>query len=70
METNEAADVGAHGREVPVTPVVAVLIILTSGMGVFSAMSATGKGIGVLGVILSVAVIALVALPGARRTHS
>ncbi len=52
--------------------VVAALILPVSGMQMLGATSATGKGVGALGLILSIAVIAviaLVALPGARRTH-
>ncbi len=50
--------------------VVAALTLLVSGMQMLGATSATGKGLGALGLLLSIAVIALVALPGARRMHS
>jgi len=49
--------------------VAAALTLLVSAMGVFGATSATGKGITALGVILSIAVIVLVALPTARRAY-
>ena len=50
--------------------VVAALTLLVSGMQMLGATSVTGKGLGALGLLLSIAVIALVALPGARRMHS
>ncbi len=49
--------------------IVAALTLLVSGMQMLSATSAAGKGVGALGLLLSVAAIALVALPGTRRMH-
>ena len=60
---------GLHKWAAVLATVTAVLILLISTNGVLHAATAPGKTFNALGVILSIAVIAAVALPTARRAY-
>lgn len=60
---------GLHKWAAVLATVTAVLILLISANGVFHASTAPGKTFNALGVILSIAVIVVVALPTARRAY-